>query len=68
MVVVSVIMLAYTLDKNIQGEKLLSDINKLISDYKKDTNSNSVPILIIDIRTVTRDDNSLVPKLDYKPS
>lgn len=67
MVVVSENMIAYTLNKNINGEKLLNDINKLVNEFQKNNIDNQIPILVIDIRTVTRDDNSLIPKLEYKP-
>lgn len=67
MVVVSENMIAYTLDKNIPGDKLLNDINKLVTDFHKNNKDNTTPILVIDIRTVTKDDNSLIPKLEYKP-
>lgn len=44
-------------------EKLQSDINRLISGYKEPPENL---ILYIDVRKVTTDDNSLIPKLEYK--
>lgn len=57
-------MLAYVLDKEINGEKILKDIQKLVVKFKQQ--SDSVPILHISIRTISQEDNGLIPKLEYK--
>jgi hypothetical protein len=56
-------MIAYSLKNSVTIEKLQSDINKLISGYKEPPENL---ILYIDVRKVTTDDNSLIPKLEYK--
>lgn len=57
-------MLAYVLDKEINGEKILKDIQKLIVKFKQ--HNNSVPILHISIRTISHENNEIIPKLEYK--
>lgn len=59
-------MLCYKLDKNIQGEKILQDIQKLVTNFRKH-NTDAVPILCVTIRTITHDDTSLIPKIEYRP-
>jgi len=56
-------MIAYSLKNSIPVEKLQSDINKLISQFKEPPETL---ILYIDIRKITTEDNSLIPKLEYK--
>ena len=58
-------MIAYVLTKEISGEKILQDINKLLEKFKKN-NNDVVPILTINIKTITNDNDSLIPKLTYK--
>lgn len=58
-------MIAYNLDTNISGEKLLKDINSLI-DYFRKNSPDKIPILYIDIRPVTSIDTSLILKLEHK--
>lgn len=58
-------MLAYSLENNISGEKLLQDINRMIDSFRKNSPGKN-PILYIDIRSVIYDDTSLIPKLEYK--
>lgn len=58
-------MIAYSLDKNISGEKILSDIQNLVTKFKQ-KEPDKIPILYIDIRSVTQEDTSLIPKLEYK--
>jgi hypothetical protein len=57
-------MIAYVLDKEISGEKILQDIQKLIVEFKN-TSPESIPILYIDIRTITREDTTLIPKIEH---
>lgn len=58
-------MLAYVLNQNIDGNKLIGDIQKLISQFQQ-SNPNATPILIVDIKTISYDDSSLIPKLEVK--
>lgn len=58
-------MISYVLDKDISGEKLLQDINNLVENFRK-SNSDKIPILYIDIRTISHEDTSLIPKIEYK--
>ena len=58
-------MKSYRLDKKIDGEKILKDIQDLVTKFTQ-TNTNKIPILYIDIRTITSEDTSLIPKIEYK--
>ena len=59
-------MIAYVLDKEISGEKILQDIQKLIVEFKKKNNNpESTPILYINIKTITREDTTLIPKIEH---
>ena len=53
--------LYYKLNKQLDGGKLLQDIQKLIT-----STNNKEGILYIDIRTVSYEDNGPIPKLEYK--
>ena len=57
-------MIAYVLDKEISGEKILQDIKNLIIRFKQN-NPESIPILYIDIKTITKEDTTLIPKIEY---
>jgi hypothetical protein len=57
-------MIAYVLDKEISGEKILQDIQKLIVEFKNNS-PESIPILYIDIKTITREDTTLIPKIEH---
>lgn len=57
-------MLAYSLNKNLDGNKILKDIQNLISDY----NGNNDKILVIQIREIVKDSTDHIPKLEYKKS
>ena len=57
-------MIAYVLDKEISGEKILKNIQKLIVEFKNN-NPESIPILYIDIKTITREDTTLIPKITH---
>lgn len=59
-------MRAYVLNKKIDGEKILKDIQELINSYHKEY-PDQTPILTITITTISYDDTSLIPKLEYKP-
>ena len=55
-------MIYYKLDKNIDGSKLLQDIQKLIT--KISNNNNSDLILVISVQKIINySGDSLVPKL-----
>ena len=58
-------MIAYRLDKNIDGEKLLKDVQNLVKEFMQ-KQPDKIPILYIDIRSITREDTSLIPKIEYK--
>jgi len=58
-------MIAYVLDKEISGERILQEINSMIERFRKN-NGHVVPILTIDIKTITSESTSLIPKLTYK--
>ena len=58
-------MIAYVLDKDIVGEKILKDIQKLVIEFRKE-NPNKIPILYMDIKPIAHDDTSLIPKLKHK--
>jgi len=65
LLVVSENMKSYRLDKKIDGEKILQDIQDLVTKFAQ-TNTDKIPILYIDIRTITAEDTSLIPKLEYQ--
>lgn len=58
-------MIAYSLNKNISLENLSKDINNLIEQFRKQ-HPEKIPILTINIRSISKDDTSLIPKLEYK--
>ena len=58
-------MIAYVLDKDIPGEKILQDIQNLIAKFKSGS-QDKIPILYIDIRTISHDDTSIIPKIEHK--
>lgn len=59
------LMIAYVLDKDISGEKLLQEINNLVENFRK-SNSDKTPILYIDIRTISHEDTSIIPKITHE--
>lgn len=66
MVVVSEFtMIAYCLNQNIDGQVLLADIQKLITNKVSELGNPESLVLVIDIKQVTQDD-SFIPKLEYK--
>ena len=58
-------MIAYVLDKEIGAERILGDINNLINKFRTHS-PEQIPVLVIDIKSITRDDTSLIPKLEHK--
>jgi hypothetical protein len=58
-------MIYYKLDKNLSGEKILQDIQKLIA--KNNNNNNGELILVISVKQIINySGDSLIPKLEYK--
>lgn len=58
-------MIYYALNKNIEGNKILSDIQKLISKYPQNELVNK--ILIVKLESITdHKGNNPIPKLEYK--
>lgn len=56
-------MIAYSLKDKISGEKLLQAIDKMINKHQEPKDSL---ILYIDVKIISQDNNSLIPKLEYK--
>jgi hypothetical protein len=59
-------MIVYKLDNNLKPEKIIQDIQRLINKFLQN-NSNQNALLYINIKTISHDDTSLIPKLEYKP-
>lgn len=64
-VVSEIIMLAYKLNQNIDGEKLLKDIQKLIL---KNIGPDKEYLLVVKVQEINYDDNLSIPKLTYSNS
>jgi hypothetical protein len=59
-------MIYYTLNKNISSEKIINDINNLVSKFSKEDIENMV--LVINIQKITNHNyDSLLPKITYNP-
>lgn len=58
-------MLAYCLNKNVNGESLLKDIQKLIDSKSKDNTTNLV--LVIDVREISKESTQHIAKIEYRP-
>jgi hypothetical protein len=58
-------MIAYCLNQNIDGQALLANIQKLITNKISEMKNPESLVLVIDIKQVTQND-SLIPKLEYK--
>ena len=54
--------LYYTLDKNLNGESILQDIQRLI---QKNNNGSQAYVLTISLQPITTVTNELIPKLEY---
>lgn len=57
-------MLAYKLSNNIDGNKLISDIQKLIT---KSVTPDKEYLLVIKIVSIDYNDDAAIPKLTYAP-
>jgi len=55
----------YVLNKGISGEKILSDINSLVQKFQQ-SSPDKTPVLVIDIKSISYDDTSMIPKLEHK--
>lgn len=59
-------MIAYSLNQDINSQKILEDIQKLIHSKVRETN-NSVPlVLVIDIKEISQQDSNIISKIEYK--
>lgn len=58
-------MISYSLNKNIDGNKIVQDIIKFLQKYPKEELSNSVLKITIEKITNYTGDNPL-PKIEYK--
>lgn len=56
-------MLCYNLTDNIDGEKLINNINKLI---QKGTQPGKEFLLVIKLQEITSSDDSNIPKLTFE--
>ena len=54
--------LYYTLDKNLNGESILQDIQRLI---QKNNNGSQAYVLTISLQPIKTVTNELIPKLEY---
>lgn len=61
-------ILSYSLSNDISCEKLCKDIGKVITKLSKSGTDISSFQLVIDIRSVTDSETSLLPKLECKNS
>ena len=58
-------MLAYALSENIDGNKLIKDIQQMILQFQEQ-NPNVSLVLTIDIKKISYDDSSIIPKLETR--
>lgn len=56
-------MLAYVLNQDISQERVVSDINKLLSKYNL---SEQTYVLVIRIESIESSTDCYIPKLEYK--
>jgi hypothetical protein len=56
-------MLAYVLNQDISQERVISDINKLLSKYNL---SEQTYVLVIRIESIESSTDCYIPKLEYK--
>jgi hypothetical protein len=57
-------MIYYKLDKELSGQKILEDLQKLISNY----NSKDSVLVISVKKIIDYNGDSLLPKLEYRPT
>jgi len=58
-------MIAYCLNQNINGQKILEDIQNLVSKKMQQNHESKPLILVIDIKEVVDDTTSHIPKIEY---
>jgi hypothetical protein len=58
-------MIVYKLNQSINGEKILNDIQKLVSKIPPDSNSENL-LLTITIKTISSTNTSHIKKLEHK--
>jgi hypothetical protein len=56
-------MLAYSLNKNIDAQKVFEDITNLIN---KTVEPNKNYVLVIRLQEINLDNHDLIPKIEYK--
>jgi hypothetical protein len=57
-------MIVYKLDKTLDGQKILNDIQNLVNKIQPQNNQDY--LLTISIKTITTTDTSHIKKLEYK--
>jgi hypothetical protein len=60
-------MIAYCLSQNINGQKLLEDIQNLVAKKMQQNHESKPLVLVIDIKEVVNDTTSHIPKIEYTP-
>ncbi len=58
-------MIVYKLNQSINGEKILNDIQKLVSKIPPDNKSENL-LLVISVKTISSTDTSHIKKLEHK--
>lgn len=61
-------MIAYCLNQEINGQKLLDDIQKLVINKINETQDPSSLVLVIDIKQITQTITDHIPKIEYNPT
>jgi hypothetical protein len=59
-------MLYYVLNKNIEGEKILKDIERMVYNFSINNKTEQIPILCISLKSISYDDHTMIPKLEHK--
>jgi hypothetical protein len=59
-------MLYYVLNKNIEGEKILKDIERMVNNFSINNQTEQIPILCISLKSISYDDHTMIPKLEHK--
>jgi len=60
-------MIAYCLSQNINGQKLLEDIQNLVAKKMQQNHESKPLVLVIDIKEVVNDTTYHIPKIEYTP-
>lgn len=61
-------MIAYCLNKEINAQKLLDDIQKLVNNKINETQDSSSLVLVIDIKQISQTTTDHIPKIEYNPT